>query len=274
MTIDSHQHFWQYDSVEHAWIDESMGNIRRDFLPMDLQPLLKANSIDGCVAVQASQTEAETTFLLNQAAANDFVKGVVGWVDLKADNIKERLLFYKQFSLVKGFRHILQSEDPSFLLDANFLHGIKLLHEFDFTYDILIFPKHLTAAIELVRQNPHQKFVIDHIAKPHIKAGLIDEWKSHLQSIAQYENVYCKISGMVTEADYDNWKQADFVPYIDAVVEAFGLKRLMFGSDWPVCLLAASYDETLNITKEYFHSFSLTEQADFFGNNAVTFYNL
>ena len=272
--IDSHQHFWHYNNVKHDWIDDAMSVIRKDFLPDNLKPLLKQNGMDGCIAVQADQSEAETDFLLSLQKENPFIKGIVGWVDLRAGDIKERLMYYKQFKAVKGFRHVLQGEEPSFMLQPDFLRGIAALKEFDFTYDILIFPKHLPAAIELVKQFPRQQFVIDHIAKPFIKAGLIDEWKRDMQTIAQYENVYCKISGMVTEADYTSWKQEDFYPYIDVVTEAFGTKRIMYGSDWPVCLAAASYHKMLGIVQGYFDSFSPAEQQDFFGNNAISFYHL
>jgi L-fuconolactonase len=272
--IDSHQHFWQYEPVKHSWIDDNMAVIRKDFLPADLAPLLQENNISGCIAVQADQTEAETDFLLSLLNENNFIKGIVGWVNLRAENIKERLAHYKQFKPIKGFRHILQGEDPSFMLQPDFIRGIAALKEFGFTYDILIFPQHLFAANELVKQFPEQKFVIDHIAKPYIKAGLIEDWKNDMEKIAQYENIYCKISGMVTEADYKLWKAADFTAYLDVVVEAFGTKRIMYGSDWPVCLVAASYNEMINIVKEYFASFSATEQEDVFGNNVAAFYNL
>jgi L-fuconolactonase len=272
--IDSHQHFWQYNAVKHDWIDDDMAVIRKDFLPADLQPVLQGNNIDGCIAVQADQTEEETNFLLSLQKENDFIKGIVGWVDFRAEDILERLSYYKQFNAIKGFRHVLQGEAPEFMLQPNFVNGIKALKQFDFTYDILIFPKHLPAAIELVQQFPDQKFVIDHIAKPYIKAGLIDDWKKDIQSIAQCKNVHCKISGMVTEADYKLWKQDNFTPYLDAVVNAFGTNRILFGSDWPVCLVAASYKNMLQIVKDYFASFSITEQDDFFGNNATAFYQL
>ena len=272
--IDSHQHFWQYNPIKHDWIDDTMAVIRKDFFPSDLQPVLKENNIDGCIAVQADQTENETDFLLSLQKENEFIKGIVGWVDLRAENIKDRLAYYKQFKAVKGFRHVLQGEEPEFMLQRDFLRGIAALEEFDFTYDILIFPKHLPAAIELVKQFPKQPFVIDHIAKPYIKAGLTGEWKKDIQAMAQYENVYCKISGMVTEADYHLWKNEDFTPYLNTVVEAFGTSRITFGSDWPVCLVAASYNAMMNIVKEYFASFSITEQQDFFCNNAKTFYHL
>jgi len=272
--IDSHQHFWHYHPQKHEWIDDAMAAIRKDFLPLDLQPVLQQYSIDGCVAVEADQSEAETNFLISLQQQHDFIKGIVGWVDLRAADIKERLAYYKECKAVKGFRHVLQSQEPAFMLQPAFIQGIAALQEYDYTYDILIFPKHVPAAIELVKQFPEQRFVIDHIAKPYIKAGLIDEWKKDMQAIAQFEQVHCKVSGMVTEADYHNWKQEDFTPYLDAVVEAFGTKRLLFGSDWPVCLVAAEYGQMLHIVQEYFSSFSANEQDDVFGNNAHRFYNL
>ena len=272
--IDSHQHFWNYHPVKHEWIDNEMAIIRQDFLPSDVISILDENNIDGCVAVQADQTEKETDFLVSLAKENEFIRGIVGWVNLRADDVKERLNHYSQSSAIKGFRHILQGEDPSFMLQPDFLRGIAALKEFNFAYDILIFPKHLTAAIELVKKNPNQLFVVDHIAKPNIKKGLIDEWKKDIQTIAQFENVYCKISGMVTEADYHHWKKSDFIPYIDAVVESFGTNRIMFGSDWPVCTVAATYQQVQDIVKTHFKSFTKNEQDLFFGENAVKFYKL
>jgi L-fuconolactonase len=272
--IDAHQHFWYYEKNKHAWIDDAMAVIRKDFLPEQLAEVYQSNNIDGCVAVKADQSENETNFLIQLSQQHAFIKGIVGYVDLRAENVTERLAYYQQHKIVKGFRHVLQAQEPEFMLQPNFLRGIAALKQFNFTYDILIFPKHLQAAIELVKQNPSQPFVIDHIAKPYIKAGLIDEWKKDINTIAQYQNVYCKISGMVTEADYNNWKQEDFTPYIDAVVEAFGTKRILFGSDWPVCLVAASYEKMKAIVTDYFSKFSLAEQEDFFCNNTTTFYNL
>ena len=272
--IDSHQHFWKYQPVKHSWIDESMSVIRKNFLPDSLQPILNQNNIDGCVAVQADQTEDETEFLLSLADNNPFIRGVVSWVNLRAENVKERLSYYKQFNVIKGFRHVLQNETPEFMLQPDFIAGIAALKEFDFTYDLLLFPKHLTAAIKIAKQFPDQKFVVDHLAKPYIKAALIEDWKKDITAIAQCENVFCKISGLVTEAHHANWKQQDFIPYLDTAVQAFGLKRLMFGSDWPVCLVAASYPQVIAIVEQYFASFSITEQQDIFGNNASKFYQL
>jgi len=272
--IDSHQHFWHYDPIKHSWIDDAMQAIRKDFLPADLQPVLEQHHFNGCVAVQADQTEAETDFLLTLQHKYSFIKGIVGWVDLMAENIQERLADYKQYEAVKGFRHVLQAESPAFMLQPGFLRGIAALKASDFTYDILIFPAHIPAVLTLIKKFPDQKFVIDHIAKPYIKAGLISEWRLGMKLIASFPNVYCKISGMVTEADCINWKAEDFTPYLDAVVEEFGTKRIMFGSDWPVCLAAASYSAMLGIVESYFNNFTQNEKDDFFGNNATTFYKL
>lgn len=274
MRIDAHQHFWHYNPKKHEWIEDNMAVIRKDFLPSDLLPILQQNNFDGCIAVQADQNEIETEFLIDLASKHNFIKGVVGWVDLKADNIQERLDYFKQFEIIKGFRHVLQNEVPEFMLEASFLNGINALQEFNYTYDILIFPQQLNAAFKLVKKYPTQRFVIDHIAKPYIKHGLIAHWKKDIELIAKHENVHCKISGMVTEAEYENWQSSDFLPYLDTVVNAFGTKRIMYGSDWPVCLVAATYKEMLQVVENYFNSFSETEQEDLFGKNAQNFYQL
>jgi L-fuconolactonase len=273
-TIDAHQHFWQYHPQRHGWIDDGMAMIRKDFLPDILQLLLAENAVDGCVAVQADQTVAETDYLLSLANENDFIKAVVGWIDLRADDVGEKLVQYKQYPLLKGFRHILQGLPSGYMLQPAFLNGIQQLGKLGFTYDILIYPNQLLEAAELVRQHPNQLFVIDHLAKPYIKLGLVDEWKKDMQAIAQFDNVYCKISGMVTEADVENWNPKDFLPYLDAVTNAFGTNRIMFGSDWPVCLVAASYKAVLGIVKDYYASFSPTEQESIFGLNAMQFYSI
>ena len=225
--------------------------------------------------MQSDQSEAENDFQLANADQYDFIKGVVGWVDLQADNIKERLAYYSKFKKLKGFRHVLQGEPQrDFMLRPAFKRGIGLLNKYGFTYDILIFPDQLGYTKEFVASFPDQKFVIDHIAKPYIKDKKIDEWKRDISEVAQFENVYCKVSGMVTEADWKAWKKEDFIPYLDAVVESFGTNRLMYGSDWPVCLVAASYENMLGIVKDYFSSFSSEEEKQFFGGNARKFYDL
>jgi L-fuconolactonase len=275
LRIDSHQHFWNFDPEKFDWITEEMSLIKRDFLPGDLKPILQQNNFDGCVTIQVQQTEEENSSLLNNAKGNDFIKGVVGWVDLQSKNIDERLAYYNQFERLKGFRHILQGEKKrDLMLSPQFKRGISLLNKYNFTYDILIFPDQLRFAKKLVKEFPEQKFVIDHLAKPYIKDGKIEEWKKDMEAIGSFENVYCKISGMVTEADWKKWKTKDFFPYLDVVVKSFGTGRIMYGSDWPVCLVSASYEEALNIVKEYFSSFSKHAQELFFGGNAIKFYNL
>lgn len=272
--IDAHQHFWQYHPDKHSWINEAMATIRRDFYPADLQPILQQQQIEGCIAVQADQTETETDWLISLAANAAFIKGVVGWVDLCSADIRERLQYYQQFLIVKGFRYMLQGEDPSFMLQPDFLRGLKALQEFGFTYDLLIYPKHFSAAVELVKQFPEQAFVIDHLAKPDIKNSEMAAWKKGIEALAAFPNVSCKVSGMVTEADWQHWQPSDLFPYLDTVTGAFGMKRLLYGSDWPVCLVAASYESMMAPVKEYYSNFSATEQAALFGQNAAVFYHV
>jgi len=275
MRIDSHQHFWKFDPVRDSWITDDMAIIQKDFLPKDFQPDLKKNNFDGSVVVQSDQSEDENEFQLRNAEENSFVKGVVGWVDLQAKDIEEQLAQFSSFNKMKGFRHVLQGEtDRSLMLKPEFMNGISKLERFNFTYDILVYADQLKYIPEFVGAFITQKFVIDHLAKPRIKDREISDWKKEIEEIARFENVSCKISGMVTEADWKNWKQDDFIPYIDAVIEAFGPHRIMYGSDWPVCLVAASYEQMLGIVEEYFSSFSETEQELFFGRNATQFYNL
>jgi L-fuconolactonase len=275
ISIDAHQHFWHYDPNKHVWMSETMGVLKKDYLPTDLEPLLKNCALTGCVAVQANQAEEENTFLLGLAEKHDFIKGIVGWVDLQSPQVEERLAYYKQFDLMKGFRHVIHDEeDLDFMLRPAFLRGIGLLKKYGYTYDILIFPKHLPNTLKLVAAFPEQAFVIDHIAKPFIKTGDIEEWRNALKTVAAYNNVSCKISGMVTEADWHNWKPADFTPYLDTIVELFGTDRIMYGSDWPVCTLAATYENMFSIVKNYFSKFSASEQEKFFGGNATRFYSL
>ncbi|MEO7800670.1 MAG: amidohydrolase family protein [Ginsengibacter sp.] len=275
MRIDSHQHFWNYNRKNFTWIDDSMQVIRKDFTPPMLKIILDENNIDGCVAIQTAQTEEETNFLLAYAAEYDFIKGVVGWVDLQSDDVEQRLIYYKQFPLLKGLRHIVQGEDdPVFLQRPAFKNGISLLQKMNYTYDILIYPHQLKMAIDFVADFPEQKFVLDHLAKPYIKTKMIEEWKKDLLKLAAFENVSCKISGLVNETDWKNYTPQDIFPYIETALEAFGINRVMFGSDWPVCLVAADYTMVLNIVEEVFKSFSIEEQDNFFGNNATKFYNL
>lgn len=274
--IDAHQHFWKYNAEEFEWINAEMHDIKKNFLPEHLYPLLKKNNIDGCVSVQTRQTEEENNFLLNLAERFDFIKGVVGWVDLMADDVEDKLVKLHHFKKLKGIRHILQGEkNRALMLEPAFKKGISLLNKFDFTYDILIYPDQLQYALELIKLFPAQKFVIDHLAKPYIKSEQIEQWQKDIEKFKLHDNVYCKISGMVTEAAWKNYSPETFKPYLNVITETFGTKRVMYGSDWPVCLVAASsYSEVIEIVKQYFSSFSQSEKDNFFGNNALQFYDL
>lgn len=273
--IDSHLHFWKYDAVRHQWIGDEMAGIRRDFLPCDLAGVFLSNDISGGIAVQADQTEEETSFLLGLASEFDWIRGVVGWVDLQSPVVEGKLEYYREFPVLKGFRHILQGEvQRDLCLKKDFLRGIGLLERFGYTYDILVLPDQLKFLPEFAGRFPELRFVLDHMAKPMIRDGEIDSWRADIQRVALYENVYCKVSGMVTEADMRGWKEGDFAPYLDVVVEAFGMERLMYGSDWPVCLAAGSYFSVLGLVSSYFKGFSKEEQQRFFAGNAKGFYGL
>ncbi|MFL9844276.1 amidohydrolase family protein [Flavobacterium rhizosphaerae] len=272
--IDSHQHFWKYNPTTHDWIDETMHKIKRDFMPEDLQPLLKENSFSGCVAVQADQTEEETKFLLSLANSNSFIKGVVGWVNLLDKNVADRLRFFSTEKKLKGFRHVVQGEPDGFMLGNDFKNGIKTLTKFGYTYDILIYHHQLPDAITLANLFPNQPFVIDHIAKPNLKTGNIKKWKEDIKELARAENVMCKVSGMVTEAHWDTWTIDDFTPCLDVVFENFTPDRIMFGSDWPVCNVAASYTTVVRTLENYISALTPSEQERIWFGNAKKFYNL
>jgi L-fuconolactonase len=275
MRIDAHQHFWKYNEVRDSWITDDMSVIQKNFLPEDLKPVLQTNGIDGSIIVQSDQSKDENVFQLANALQHDFIKGVVGWVDLQAQNLTDHLEYYKEFKKLKGFRHVLQGEQQrDFMLRPDFKRGIGKLKTFGYTYDILIFPDQLKFTIDFVKAFPDQPFVLDHLAKPHIKDGKIETWKRDIETLASFDNVFCKVSGMVTEANWTAWVKEDFKPYLDVVVESFGTTRLMYGSDWPVCLVAGSYEQIFNLVKDYFSTFSQTEQDLIFGKNASRFYNL
>lgn len=275
MVIDAHQHFWKYEPAKHSWIDDDMAVIRRDFLPSDLKKVFEENGVDGCVAVQTDQSLAETDFLLKLADENDFIKGVVGWADLRSEDIDMVLEKYHSEKKIKGWRHIVQGEaDHNFLMRPEFLRGISYLKKYDYVYEILIFPHQLGATLEFVRQFSHQKFVIDHIAKPYINDGFFDGWAVLMKEIAKQQNVHCKLSGMITEADYNSWTPQQIIPYMDLVLKAFGPERTMFGSDWPVCLVAGNYGRVKKLASDFISNLSDDEQQAIMGGNAIKFYSL
>jgi L-fuconolactonase len=272
MKLDSHQHFWRYDAEQYPWMKPEWP-IRRDFLPPDLKPLLDSAGLDGSIAVQARQSLQENRFLLDLADGHPLIHGVVGWVDLRADRVEEQLAEFARHKKFVGVRHVVQDEpDDAFMLGREFRRGIRRLHQFGLTYDLLIYPRQLPAAIKLVAEFPDQPFVLDHIAKPPVKSGMLSPWREKLRDLAGHPNVHCKVSGMVTEADWANWKPADFRPYLDVVFESFGVRRLMYGSDWPVALLAGDYARVFDLARQSVAMLSAAEQAAFFGGNAARFY--
>lgn len=275
MHIDAHQHFWIYNPQEYDWIDESMGMIRRNFLPEDLEPELQRNDVQGSVAVQARQTLEETRWLLELAEQSPKILGVVGWVDLCSANVRSQLEEFAKHPRLVGVRHIVQSEpDDRFLLRKDFLRGISMLEEFDLTYDILIYTKHLPMAAEFVERFPKHRFVLDHLAKPPIKMGEIEAWALGVRHLAAFPNVWCKLSGLVTEAHWQRWKSEDIRPYLDVAFEAFGADRLMIGSDWPVCLVAGSYGRTADVVKNYVQQIPTHARDAVLGENARRFWRL
>ena len=270
VTIDSHQHFWRYHPTRDGWITDEMAVLKRDYLPEDLSPVLKLNGVDSTVAVQADQSEEETRFLLELAVQHEFIAGVVGWVDLCAPEVGRRLEYFSRFEKLRGFRHVAQSEpDDRFLVRDDFVRGIAELGQFGFTYDLLIYPRQLDAATALVEKFPEQRFVLDHAAKPAIRLQEIDAWARGLRALASHPRVYCKLSGLITEADWGNWRAEDFRVYLDVVFDAFGTHRLMFGSDWPVCLVAGGYGDVKDLIAGY-----AGEGDDIFGGNAARFYGI
>ena len=275
MNIDAHQHFWIYNPAEYDWIDDSMAILRRDFLPRDLKPELESNGFHGSVAVQARQTLEETRWLLGLAEHSPSILGVVGWVDLRAPDIRSQLNALTQNPKLVGIRHIVQSEpDERFLLQTDFLRGISVLEEFDLAYDILIYPKHLSVAAEFVEQFPRQRFVLDHLAKPPIRDGKIDPWAQGIKCLAEFPNVFCKLSGLVTEADWQHWRPEHISPFLDVAFESFGPERLMIGSDWPVCLVAGSYTRTIEVVKTYLQTQETESRDAVLGANAARFWRL
>lgn len=275
LKIDSHQHFWLYEPIRDAWITDDMRVIQRDFMPADLRPILAQCRFAGCIAVQADQSENETHFLLELADRYPFVAGVVGWIDLQAPDIEERLAAFAQYPKLKGFRHIVQGEqDPDFMLRPAFLRGIQALGKHGFTYDLLVKPHQLNTAIDFVSRFPDQAFVIDHLGKPYIEKGITEPWSDQMKSLASFANVSCKLSGMVTEADHARWQPADFSFYVRHLLEVFGPDRLMFGSDWPVCLLAADYEDVVELLEGQLSALSADEQGAIWGGNALRFYGI
>ena len=274
MKIDAHQHFWKYSAAEYGWIDDQMSIIRRDFLPPDLEREIRNAGVDGVVSVQVRQTLEETRWLLTVAAQNDFVKGVVGWVPLTEPSIRDELDLLRSNPRLRAVRHVVQDEPDGYLLRKDFNAGVSVLQEVGLAHDLLIHERQLPEATRFVDQHPRQVFVLDHLAKPRVKGDRLDPWRQRVKELARRENVYCKISGLVTEADFKAWTEAQLQPYLETVLEAFGPTRLMFGTDWPVCLVACSYGRWFEIVSRFAASLSSDEQASLFGQTAALAYGL
>jgi len=275
MRIDSHQHFWKYNPAHQVWMTDAMVVLRRDYLPDELKPLLKAVQFDGTIAVQARQMVEETEWLLELSDEHDFIRGVVGWVDLRSPKLRAQLEMYAKHPKLVGVRHVVHDEpDDHFMLLPEFRRGLAQLREFGLTYDLLLFPKHLPVAVQLVAEFPDQPFVLDHIAKPAIREGQVSPWREDLDRLAEFPNVFCKLSGLVTEAKWKQWQPQDFHRYLDIVIETFGTNRVMIGSDWPVCTLSGDYASTLRIVIDYAQQFSARVRDDILGGNGARFYHI
>ena len=274
MHIDAHHHFWKYNPVEYDWIDENMKNIRQDFLPEHLIEELAKTSIEGVISVQARQIIEETEWLLELANEHSFIKGVTGWLPLVDPEIDKYLEKYSSNKNLRAIRHVLQGEADEYMLSKNFNRGILALKKYELIYEILISESQLKSAIKLVDNHPNQVFVLDHIAKPLIKSGRLSPWKENIIEISKRPNVYCKLSGLVTEADYQSWTPENLVPYINVVLKAFGAERLLFGSDWPVCEVACEYKDWVNLIKAFLSQLSKIESNQIMGENAINIYDL
>ncbi len=273
--IDAHHHFWRYNEREYGWMADGMERIQRDFLPPDLEREMAAAGVDGCVTVQARQKLEETEWLLGLAEANDFIRGVVGWVPLVSTSVQADLERLANNCYLKAVRHVLHDEpDDDYMLRDDFNRGVGLLKRFDLAYDILVFERHLPQVVKFVDRHPEQVFVVDHIAKPRIKDGVMSPWRQNISELARRRNVYCKASGMVTEADWAGWTEEGLRPYFDAVLEAFGPERLMFGSDWPVCTVACEYGRWHRIVSEFASALSVPEEERILGGTAAEAYKL
>lgn len=275
MRLDAHQHFWSYSAAEYPWIGAGMERLARDYSVADLAAVARPAGVAGSVAVQARQSLAETRWLLGLADTSPFVKGVVGWVDLRSEQAAEEIARFAGHEKFVGVRHVVQDEpDPRFLLGDEFVRGVRLLHQVGLVYDLLLYPPQLPAAVELAGLLPEQPFVLDHLAKPRVKAGELADWQRDIHALAAHPNVSCKLSGLVTEAAWRRWQRDDFTPYLDVALAAFGPERLMFGSDWPVCLLSAEYAEVIGIIADFIGTLTGDEQSLIWGNTALRVYQL
>ena len=275
MRIDAHQHFWEYQPVKHAWINDEMSLIRKNFLPEDLFPILKKHKIDGSIVVQADESIEETMFLLSLSEKFDFIKGVVGWADIKSPSSIDQIHASQRYKKLLGYRCIMQGQaDEAYLTNQIFIKNVASLSELGFTYDLLIYHHQLPSLIKFVSQLPDNRMILNHIGKPDIKTKKFKDWKENIRLLANHPKIYCKLSGMITEADFKKWSYEEMVPYLDTVGEYFGVDRLCYGSDWPVCLVAGNYEKMISVIERWSSQLSVEAQNKIFGMNTCRFYNL
>lgn len=272
--IDTHVHFWNFDPVRDNWINDDMQIIRKDFAPENLLDIYNDLNIEGCIAVQASQSEEENHFLLELAARHEIIKGIVGWVDLLDPDLDERLSHWQNHQLIKGWRHVLQAENRDFILNPAFIAGVKQLKKYNYTYDLLCYHNQLDAIIQMVDQIPDQPFVLDHCGKPDVKNQTLKEWTENIKTLANNPNVRCKVSGLLAEADWLNWNERELFNCFDVIFEAFGPERVMYGSDWPVVLISRPYQDWFNLVNNYTEKFTTAERQMIFSDNAKEFYGI
>lgn len=276
VTIDAHHHYWELGRFDYSWLDEpTLEPIRRSFLPQDLEPLIEAVGIEKTIFVQTQHNLAETEWVLGLADQHDFMAGVVGWVDLASEQCEDQLLQLKEHPKFVGIRHVTQDEpDDDFIVRPDIMRGLQALEKHQVPFDLLFYVKHVHHAATVAAALPGLPLVIDHLSKPEIKNGRLDNWQAHFCQAAQFSNVYCKLSGMVTEANWNNWSAADLKPYVETALEAFGPERCMFGSDWPVCELAGTYSQVHQVLADLLASLSEDERQMIFGGTAARFYQL
>ncbi len=275
MRIDAHQHFWEYDPKRHGWINDGMHAIRKDFSPNDLHNVMTQNGVSGCIAVQVDETEEETNYLINLASENNFIKGVVGWIDLKSTSAEEHMQFWKSHTVCKGFRCIMQGAPSElYLSNKNFREGVKKLSSYGYTYDLLVYHDQIPELISFTDQLPDNKMILDHLGKPDIKNKEIKKWKEQIRILAQHPGIYCKFSGLITEADHKKWKTDHLLPYLEIAAEYFGTDRICFGTDWPVCLLAGSYTNVIEVIETFANQLNTADKNKLFAENTMKFYNL
>ena len=275
MIIDSHVQFWKYNKSRDSWITAKMKTLQQDYLPQQLAGTLQRNGVQGCIAIQTDPSPVETRFLSELSLTHPFIKGVVGWIDLQHDRVEEYLAeFAAQYPAIRGYRHSSIDEPAGFLKEKKIQRGIALLATYDYSFDLLINPRQLQDCIELVSKFPEQRFVLDHCGRPEVKRGKIEDWEMQIKELARYSNVFCKLSGLFTEARWKEWRAADFYPYFDVLFESFGTGRLMFGSDWPVLLLSGNYIQWKSLVEKYMENLSIEEREDVLGLNATRFYRV